>query len=260
MNKKYKSYAKINLFLKIVGIRGNYHEIFSRFIRVHSLYDILSFEKSEQNSFFIDSEFSFPQEKNIIHKTYLSLLSYLNKSQKQEVEKFFQNYSLKVTKNIPMMAGLGGGSSNSATFLNMVDEVLNINLTLNQKIKIVDKLGSDIIFFLYNINSANVFGTGNIIEIFDEEKLDIEIVTPKIECDTSEVYKIFRKKFYHISDIKDLDYLKLQKSKDIFSDISLDFANDLFQPAKYICPKLEKMTKDNYLFSGSGSSFFTIRS
>ena len=259
MNKQYKSYAKINLFLKMVGVRGNYHEIFSRFIRVHSLYDILSFEENRIGDFFIDSSFSFPKEKNIIYQTYNSLLTHLNGSQKQDVENFFQLYSVKVEKNIPMMAGLGGGSSNSATFLNMVDEVVNLNLTLEQKAKIVEKLGSDILFFLYNTDSANVYGTGDIIEIFNEEKLDIQIVTPKIECNTKEVYKKFRSDFFNISKMEDLEYLKNRASKDIFLDLSIEFANDLFKPAKYICPELKNLQNKNYLFSGSGSSFFTIK-
>lgn len=41
--KKYKAYAKVNIFLKITGKRDNYHEIISRFMRVDTLYDELSF-------------------------------------------------------------------------------------------------------------------------------------------------------------------------------------------------------------------------
>ncbi|XPV52310.1 MAG: hypothetical protein ACNI3H_07880 [Halarcobacter ebronensis] len=40
-----KSYAKVNIFLKIVGKRDNYHELASRFVRVHSLYDTSSLLK-----------------------------------------------------------------------------------------------------------------------------------------------------------------------------------------------------------------------
>ena len=39
----YKAYAKVNIFLKIVGTRGNYHELVSRFMIVSSLFDTLSF-------------------------------------------------------------------------------------------------------------------------------------------------------------------------------------------------------------------------
>ena len=256
--KKFRSYAKINLFLKMVGIRGDYHEIFSRFIRVKSLYDTMSFEENKTGKFFIDSDFSFPQEKNIIFHTYSSLLSYLDSEKRIVVEEFFKNFSIKIDKRIPMMAGLGGGSSNSATFLNMVDEVLNLQLTLNQKRDIVKNLGSDILFFLYNIDSANVFGTGDIVKIFKEEVLDIEVFTPKIECNTGKIYREFRKNFFNISDINELKYLENISSKEIFKTLSIEFANDLFQPAESVCPKLKSFRKDGYLFSGSGSSFFKI--
>ena len=46
-----KSYAKVNIFLKIADKRDNYHELASRFVRVHSLYDEVSFIKSSNNKF-----------------------------------------------------------------------------------------------------------------------------------------------------------------------------------------------------------------
>ena len=41
--KLYKAYAKVNIFLKVTGLRDTYHEIISRFMRVDLLYDELSF-------------------------------------------------------------------------------------------------------------------------------------------------------------------------------------------------------------------------
>jgi 4-diphosphocytidyl-2-C-methyl-D-erythritol kinase len=257
-NTKYKSYAKVNLFLKIVGIHGNYHKLFSRFLKVYSLFDVLSFEKNINQQFFINSNFSFPQEQNIIFQTYLSLLNFLDNSRKAKVEKFFKSYSVQVVKNIPMMAGLGGGSSNSATFLIMVDEVLNLNLSIQEKSEIVKNLGSDILFFLYEIDSANVFGTGNIIEKFDEDIPKIDVFTPDIKCHTGKIYQEYRKNFFKISNLENLEYLKNMKSTEIFQKIDINFANDLFAPAKSICPKLESSFENGYLFSGSGSSFFKL--
>ena len=49
--KIYRAYAKVNVFLKITGMRGNYHEIISRFMRVDSLYDELSFSKKTKDGF-----------------------------------------------------------------------------------------------------------------------------------------------------------------------------------------------------------------
>ncbi len=259
INREFKSYPKVNLFLKIVGVQGNYHQLFFLFLRVHSIYDTLSFQNDNLGKFVIHGDFDFPLETNIIYQTYISLLNYLDKSRKQQVIELFQQYSLKVDKQIPMMAGLGGGSSNSATFLNMVDEVANLKLELNEKIEIVKKLGSDIIFFLYDIESANVFGTGDIIEKLDEPKLNIETFTPPIQCHTGKVYSMFRDNFFHTSSIQELHHWKTTSSLDLFQILDIEYGNDLYQPAKRLCPNLESWYKDGYLFSGSGSSFFTIR-
>jgi 4-diphosphocytidyl-2-C-methyl-D-erythritol kinase len=255
--KVYKSYAKVNLFLKIVGVRGDYHELFSRFLRVDSLFDKLTLEKSDRGQFSLDG-FNFPLEKNIIYKTYLSLLEKLDEKRRGAVEEFFQIYSLKVEKNIPMMAGLGGGSSNSATFLNMVNELLNLELSLEEREEIVKPLGSDIIFFLHNYSSANVTGTGEIVEKFSEESLDIEIFTPEIECNTGAVYKTFRSQFFNLAPISQLESWRGRESKELFRELSIDSANDLFLPAEKLCPNLKKYREDGWLFSGSGSSFFRI--
>lgn len=260
IKEKFKSYAKVNLFLKIVGVQGNYHKLFSRFLRVDSLYDTLYLTKENRGEFYINGNFDFPLEKNIIYKTYISLLNYLDSYRRERVEKFFEEYSLKIEKKIPMMAGLGGGSSNSATFLNMINDILELNLEIEDRIEIVEKLGSDIIFFLYSVESANVYGTGDIIEPLNEKRLDIDVYTPPIECNTAKVYSIFRDKFFHLTPIESLESLKNRSSQEIFNSSLIESANDLYQPAKELCPKLKDYYKDGYLFSGSGSSFFRIRS
>lgn len=60
-----KSFAKINVFLKVVGTRGNYHEILSRFVLCEQLFDEIYFEKS--NSFAIECDNKEIKE-NIIQK------------------------------------------------------------------------------------------------------------------------------------------------------------------------------------------------
>ncbi|MDT8339817.1 MAG: 4-(cytidine 5'-diphospho)-2-C-methyl-D-erythritol kinase, partial [Sulfurimonas sp.] len=77
--KLYKAYAKVNIFLKIIGKRGNYHEIISRFMRVDSLYDELSFApKQKSGEFEIVGEFSCDTKQNTIYKAYRALLEALD--------------------------------------------------------------------------------------------------------------------------------------------------------------------------------------
>ncbi|PRM99151.1 4-(cytidine 5'-diphospho)-2-C-methyl-D-erythritol kinase [Aliarcobacter cryaerophilus] len=251
-----KSYAKVNIFLKIVGLRDNYHLIASRFVRVKNLFDTISFVQKDVDNFSIEGNFSCLLEKNTVYKAYKELEKF------DCVKEFFKKNIVKIDKNIPEFAGLGGGSSNCASFLNMVNQACNLNLSKEELAKIGSNIGADVPFFVYDFDSANVSGIGEIVEEFKEESLNIEVITPKIPCDTAKIYKNFRKKFYKEADIKrDKDEVKelfATNSKDILKKFSINEANDLYFSALDLNQDLKKFEKDNWFFSGSGSSFFKI--
>jgi len=246
-----KSFAKVNIFLKIVGTRDNFHLLASRFVKVKSLYDTIFFEKKSlpSDEFVLEGKFGCETKKNTIYKIYKELEKF------QEVKKFFKTYKVVVEKNIPEFAGLGGGSSNCATFLNLCDEVCSLNLPIEEKIKIGKSVGSDVAFFIYEYDSANVFGVGEIVEEFKEEVPDIKTFTPPIECSTPAVYKEFRENFLNFD--KELaDKLLKLNSKEILKNYKKEELNDLFLPALKLYPKLKDYIKENYFFSGSGSTLF----
>jgi len=257
--KLYKAYAKVNIFLKITAKRGDYHEIISRFIRVNTLYDELKFVKKEIDEFKIIGNFSCKIEQNTIYKAYTALYNYLHESAKKSLQNLMKNYAIKVEKNIPAFAGLGGGSSDGATYLQMCNEVLHLGLSLNELAQIGLEVGADVPFFIYGYKSANVSGIGEIVEEFKEDLLNFDIYTPKIEISTPKVYTIYRENFYNPIDKSKEDELKKTSSLDILNNFSADEANDLFKPAIKEYPKLKKHHKDGYYFSGSGSSFFRIK-
>ena len=247
-----KSYAKVNIFLKIVGIRENYHLIASRFVRVKNLFDTISFIKKDVDNFSIEGNFSCVLEKNTVYKAYKELEKF------DEVKEFFKKNIVKIDKNIPEFAGLGGGSSNCATFLNMVNIACNLNLNKEELAKIGSNIGADVPFFVYEFDSANVSGIGEIVEEFNEESLNIEVITPKIACDTGKIYKNFREKFYKELNKDEVKELFVTNSKDILKKFSINEANDLYFSALDLNQDLKKFEKDNWFFSGSGSSFFKI--
>ena len=247
-----KSYAKVNIFLKISNKRDGYHELVSRFVRVHSLYDTISFIKSSRKAFDIIGEFGCKMETNTVYKAYKLLEKY------DSVRNFFQSYSVKIEKKIPEFAGLGGGSSNAATFLNMTNKYCNLNLSKDELCEIAVKIGADVPFFVYEYDSANVTGIGEIVEKFDEEILDIEIITPQIKCNTGEIFKVFRENFYKQISNEDADNLLKLKSIDILKQFDIKDANDLFEPALSLYPQLNDYAKKDWYFSGSGSSFFKV--
>ena len=247
-----KSYSKVNIFLKIVGLRDNYHLIASRFVRVKNLFDTISFIKKDIDNFSIEGNFSCILEKNTVYKAYKELEKF------DEVKEFFKKNIVKIDKNIPEFAGLGGGSSNCATFLNMVNQACNLNLSKEELAKIGSNIGADVPFFVYEFDSANVSGIGEIVEEFKEESLNIEVITPKIACDTGKIYKNFREKFYKELNKDEVKELFVTNSKDILKKFSINEANDLYFSALDLNQDLKKFEKDNWFFSGSGSSFFKI--
>ena len=247
-----KSYAKVNIFLKISDKREEYHELVSRFVRVHSLFDTISFVKSSRKAFSIIGNFSCKMETNTVYKAYKLLEKY------DGVEEFFKNHSVKIEKNIPEFAGLGGGSSNAATFLIMTNRYCNLNLSKDDLCKIAVNIGADVPFFVYEYDSANVTGIGEIVEKFDEEILNIDTITPNIKCNTGEIFKVFRENFYKQISKNEADKLFKMKSIEILNNLNINEANDLYEPAISVYPKLEEYAQNSWFFSGSGSSFFKV--
>ncbi len=258
--KTYRAYAKVNIFLKITGTRGVYHEIISRFMQVENLYDELEFTPKEEtdasaNSFKIIGDFSCTTEQNTIYKAYFALKE---ATASEKLEELMQKYAITVRKNIPAFAGLGGGSSDAATYLKMCNNALNLGLSLNELARIGLKVGADVPFFIYGYKSANVSGIGEVVEEFDEELLTIETFTPKIEISTPRVYTIYRENFFAPIDGFEVQKLKAMSSKEALECMSPSEANDLFKPALQEYKELESHYKPAYFFSGSGSSFFKV--
>ncbi len=250
----YKAPAKINIFLKITGTRGEYHEILSRFMRVASLYDTLYFQPKETNEpFKIIGKFTCKLEANTIHRAYVALQEMYHS---KELSDFFLNHSVVVEKRIPAFAGLGGGSSDAATFLIMCNETFSLNLSNAQLSAIGLLVGADLPFFISGYLSANVSGIGEVVEKFDEPPLEIEMITPEIEISTPRVYKSYRNHFFNPIGKDEIKKLALMTSKEVLKTLRIEEANDLFQPALKEYPELNLHVSKDWFFSGSGSSFF----
>ncbi|SHO80493.1 4-diphosphocytidyl-2-C-methyl-D-erythritol kinase [hydrothermal vent metagenome] len=253
---KIKAYAKVNIFLKITGHKDGYHTLLSRFAKVSNLYDEIEFIESKCDKFTIEGCEFVDTKSNTIYKAFIALNKY---SGNLDLLEFFYNHKVVVTKNIPSQAGLGGGSSDGAYFMLLVNEVCKLNLDVETLAKIGSTIGADFPFFIYNYSSANVSGFGDIVEEFDEPPLQLEIFTPNISCDTTLVYKRFKNEF--------LDKIKLSSfigwdsmsSKEILKSINNPIEiNDLYKSALIDYPQLKNYQKDGWFFSGSGSSFFRL--
>ena len=251
--KTHKAFAKVNIFLKITGTRGDYHEISSRFMLTPNLYDELCFvPKKTNNNFELIGNFNCNTKENTLYKVYQILIN----NGQEKVKIFMQNYALKVTKNIPSFAGFGGGSSDGATLFKMFNEELNLGLNTKELASLGLKIGADFPFFIYGYSSANVSGIGEIVKEFKEDTILFSFLNADIKCSTPLIYETYRKYYFNLIDEKTSKKLEKTSSKLLLKKYTMSYLNDLYDPALHIEPSLATLNTKNYFFSGSGSTFF----
>ncbi|HEB9272904.1 4-(cytidine 5'-diphospho)-2-C-methyl-D-erythritol kinase [Campylobacter sp. BCW_6875] len=252
-----KAYAKANIFLKLTGFDSRkYHLLESRFILLKDVFDELELVDKESDS---KKEFeimsNFKCENNIIQKAYLLLSRRYN----NELKELFSKKSLKLTKNIPVCAGLGGGSSDCASFLLLMNETLNLKLNLQELINLSMQLGSDIAFFLSGFHSANVSGCGEIIEEFEDDIPNLKWTFPQISCQTKAVYDEFDREIFDFQkNNNQAQIYKKLSTKELLQNFKNKELNDLFTPCATLYPKMKSYLQEDFFLSGSGSSVFKV--
>lgn len=251
---RYKAYAKVNIFLKITGMRGQYHTLSSRFMRVSHLFDTLWFESKSTPEFEIRGNFDCDVASNTIYKAYKHLFAAIRS---EKLSDFFESYAVCVDKKIPSFAGLGGGSSDAAMFLKMCNEELDLGLTIEELAEIGANVGADVPFFVYGYESANVSGIGEIVEKYDEPLIDFDVITPNIQISTPAVYRYYREHLYNPISAEEAQRLESAPSRELLASMAPKEANDLYRSALGCYEALEE--KAGWFFSGSGSSFFRIK-
>ena len=256
-----KAYAKVNVFLKIVGTRGDYHLLASRFVTLPDLYDTLRFVPKEKPDphFILKGKFGCKTEQNSIYKAYRLLSDH---TRNKKIEDFFHTHEVIVTKQIPEFAGLGGGSSDAAAFLRLCNRVLALQISTATLASIGAQIGADVPFFIYGYPSANVTGIGEIVTPFEEEVVKLKTFTPPVKCDTAAVYRQFRKNISNqdLTENENLAKTLLhEKSVEILKRYEPETLNDLYPAALTLYPQLQAYAAPNRFFSGSGSTFFTTR-
>jgi 4-diphosphocytidyl-2-C-methyl-D-erythritol kinase len=251
---RYRAYAKVNIFLKITGTRGDYHTLSSRFMQVKSLFDTLWFEPKSTPEFEIRGNFDCEVHSNTIYKAYKYLQS---ATRSDNLSSFFENHAVCVEKKIPSFAGLGGGSSDAATFLRMCNEELELGLSVEELAEIGSNVGADVPFFVYGYESANVRGIGEIVERFNEPLIDFEVTTPELQISTPAVYRYYREHLFAPISSDEAARLEATPSREILASVNSKEANDLYNAALGCYPELAE--KEGWFFSGSGSSFFRIK-
>lgn len=181
-----KAPAKINLFLKVLGKReDNYHNIYSWFQAI-DLYDELTLEKTAFGGIelTVEGNNKLPLDENnlvvqIAHNMF---------------KQFDLTGGLKILlkKNIPVSAGLGGGSSDAASTIYGINRLFNLELSNEKMSDMGLELGSDVPFF-FSGGQAEITGRGEKIrKISLPLGYFIILITPGIIISTAESYNNIR--------------------------------------------------------------------
>ncbi len=252
-----KAPAKINWLLSVKYKRDDgYHEITS-LMQCVSLYDYLSFETSDEDNIKIMTDSGISPEENLVYKAAKLL---------KEQMSVKNGATITLKKEIPLSAGLGGGSSDAACALTGLNKLWNLGLKKEELSELGGTLGSDIPFF-FNAPFAKVEGRGEVVtQIVAKIPYAVLLVNPGIGISSKWAYTEISGLLTKIPKSDDNIQLFCQAlDKQDFKTISLMLKNDLEAPV-IMRHKVIKDIKDKMisagarasLMSGSGSTVFGV--
>jgi len=240
--------CKINIGLKILDKRGDgFHNIDSYFYAV-PLYDIIEIQEDDHDSLIQTGIIStIKTEDNLVYKV-LKLLR----------DNFYlPPIHIHLHKQIPIQAGLGGGSSDATNMLKLLNTYFNLKISAKELFNMALSLGSDCPYFLHP-NPARVQGRGEIVlpESFDLKLKYIVIVKPPFSVSTKEAFSSHQEN--KTEKLKDISHLSFGTWPDVF-------INDFEKAVISIYPSILEIKKSFlkasafYIsLSGSGSAVFGL--
>lgn len=241
--------AKINLGLFLTEKRADgYHNLQTVFYPI-KIHDVVELVDAEETSMLIKGiDIPGDTNDNLCLKAFKTLQADFNLPHQQII----------LLKNIPVGAGLGGGSSDAAFLVKLVNQKFKLGLSDEQMEAYVRPLGADCAFFIKN-KPTYAFAKG---DEFEELAIDLStyylvLVKPPVHVSTAQAYSKVKVKQPSTS-LKDLIHLPLQ---DWQAHVLNDFEPSVF--ANY--PQIDEIKTKLYqsgakfaLMSGSGSSVFAI--
>ncbi len=182
-----KAYAKVNFNLRVLPKRSDgFHNIESIFQTIE-LFDELEVSVQEEHGCFVECQsFALP-ENNTITSAYEAFCTVTDVK--------VPGVHIVLKKGIPAGGGLGGGSSDSAALVRVLQKICNVRLKQKQLDYIADKTGSDVFFFMNcdddGTGTALVSGRGEIVKrIQSRTDLYLVLVFPDLSSSTKEAYEL----------------------------------------------------------------------
>lgn len=178
-----KSRAKINLSIDVIGKREDGYHIVEMIMQTIDLYDDIKLKELEEDNIIIKSECSYIplNEDNIVYKAAKLI------KEKMDIKKGIEIF---IKKNIPVAAGMAGGSSNAAAVLVGLNELWELGLSKDELRDLGLKLGADVPFCIEG-GTALAEGIGEKLTYIKGINKDVNILVckPDIFVSTKEVYQ-----------------------------------------------------------------------
>lgn len=178
-----KSRAKINLSIDVIGKREDGYHIVEMIMQTIDLYDDIKLKELEEDNIIIKSECSYIplNEDNIVYKAAKLI------KEKMDIKKGIEIF---IKKNIPVAAGMAGGSSNAAAVLVGLNELWKLGLSKDELRELGLKLGADVPFCIEG-GTALAEGIGEKLTYIKGINKDVNILVckPDIFVSTKEVYQ-----------------------------------------------------------------------
>ena len=251
------SFAKINWVLRVLGRRADgFHEI-STIFQTITLNDNLSFRAREDEQLHLtcDSPEIPLDESNLILRAASAL---------REQYGIRRGASIHLEKNIPVEAGLGGGSSNAAMAMLGLARLWQIEVSKHELEGIGLRLGADVPFFL---TGGTALGTGlgtEVEPLGDAAFRHLLIIKPEAKVSTAEAYKSLNARA--LTKVESATILSISRADEQNRDSHPDALHNDFEPVVLrMKPEIERAKRalvesgaSGALLAGSGSSVFGV--
>ena len=222
-----KSRAKINLSIDVIGKREDGYHIVEMIMQTIDLYDDIKLKELEEDNITIKSECSYIplNEDNIVYKAAKLI------KEKMDIKKGIEIF---IKKNIPVAAGMAGGSSNAAAVLVGLNELWKLCLSKDELRDLGLKLGADVPFCIEG-GTALAEGIGEKLTYIKGINKDVNILVckPDIFVSTKEVYQSL--------DIKNIE--KRPDNKLLIENLKND---DIVSVSNNMVNVLEEVTSKKY--------------
>ena len=246
-----QSFCKINIGLKIVNKRedglNNIHTVFQE-IDFHD--KIILKKRNSGCSFISNVDWLSDNESNLCVKAWQCLFARFG----------IAGVNIELQKNIPPGSGLGGGSSNAACILKGFIQLYNLNISLNDLLKIGSLIGADVPFF---IKGGCQIGSGigdQLVKVDHSIKNIFLLIMPDIHIGTKTTFKKFKKILdYNKEKVNFADFIK--KDKFLFKFFENDFETIIVPAYPEIGQIKKKLLSYGAVFSslsGTGSTVYGV--